>query len=189
MTIALMIDIETLSLRPTAYVTQVGYCVANLDTGVYLVRPDNFLMDDDQHDAHKDIDTIRWWMGQNKEVAAGVFGKDDSYRWHSLSVFKVLKGVMGDYSVDEVWASPAMFDLPVLTHMWGGRKPWKYNQERCMMSLYKRIDPHGLLAPPPNQSHHDAAADAKWQMDYLISLHQFMRDNVMRTSLPPEALA
>ena len=185
---ALMIDIETLSLRPTAFVTQVGCCVADLDTGEYLLVPTTVLLPDNQPGSHLDVPTIRWWMGQDKVVAKGVFGTDASDRWHPDAVFKLFADVVAKYAVDEVWASPAMFDLPILTHMWGGRKPWKYNQERCMMTLYKRIDPDSVLAPPPNEAHHDAGADAKWQMDYLINLHRFMRDSSMQAVRPLESL-
>lgn len=190
MTIALMIDIETLSLRPDAYVTQVGYCVANLDTGEYLAHPTAvWLGDVGQYDRHKDTATIRWWMQQDKDVAAGVFGSDDTVRLHPFNLFDDLAAHITEGGVEEVWASPAMFDLPILTGLWDGLKPWKYNQERCMMTLYKRIDPHGVLAPPSRENHHDAAADALWQMEYLTRLHGFMRDNAMRAAPPPlEAL-
>lgn len=185
MTIAMMIDIETLSLRPDAYVTQVGYCVANLGTGEYLQNPHAWLLGDSgQQGRHKDTDTIRWWLQQDREVAASVFGDSKSRREYPLTTLGMFHGLVEEYKVEEVWASPAMFDLPILTSLWRGEKPWKYNQERCLMTLYKRIDPDGTLQPPPNQAHHDAAADAKWQMDYLINLHQFMRDNQVQATLP-----
>ena len=171
MTIALMIDIETLSLRPDAYVTQVGYCINNLATGEYLVHPVNHWMTEEgQQDRHKDISTIQWWMRQDRAVAEGVFNPN-APRTFPMELFCHLQEDVQKYGVEEVWASPAMFDLPILTSLWAGEKPWSYNMERCMMTIYKRLDPDGRHAPPPNPSHHDAAADAKWQMDYLINLH------------------
>lgn len=185
MTIAMMIDIETLSLRPDAYVTQVGYCVANLDTGQYLIDPKNSWLDQaHQESRHIDFDTVRWWMTQDKTVAAGVFGTNYTPRVFVAELFDMLGYLVVENNVDEVWASPAMFDLPILTSLWEGKKPWVYSQERCLMTLYKTIDPGGVLAPPPNQSHHDAAADAKWQMDYLISLHQYATENEIQAVVP-----
>lgn len=179
MTIAMMIDIETLSLKPTAYVTQVGYCVANLDTGEYLLNPTSWRTTKGQPHADIDFDTVRWWVQQDKAVAASVFGFDANPApvQHPMMIAGEIAKALDTHDVQTVWASPAMFDLPILTHLWHGQKPWVYNQERCLMTLYKTIDPEGALKPPPNEMHHDAAADAKWQMDYLIRLHQFLRDS------------
>lgn len=183
MTIAMMIDIETLSLRPDAYVTQVGYCVTDLDTGRYLIEPMNvWLEDHDQRKRHKDISTIQWWMNQDRKVVASVFN-DAASRTPSWELYHNLEADIEKYEVTEVWASPAMFDLPILTSLWDGAKPWKYNQERCLMTFYKLMDPNGLLLPPPNDMYHDAAADAKWQMHYLINLHQKFRGNANGGSL------
>lgn len=188
MTIAMMIDIETLSLRPNAHVTQIGYCVADLDSGEYLVPATAWRIADDQNHTTIDFDTVKWWMQQDKDVVGPVFGfGEGGNRYpeaHSMTVASEIVGLVRRYGIEEVWASPAMFDLPILTHLWYGAKPWKYDQERCMMTLYKRIDPDGTLAPPPNKAHHDAAADAQWQMDYLINLHKFMRDNRGQATLP-----
>lgn len=171
MTIALMIDIETLSLRPDAFVTQVGYCINNLDTGEYLVEPFNlWVSEEGQEHRHKDINTIAWWVKQDPAIAREVFDPNVP-KIHHARLFDMLREDVVAYEVDEVWASPAMFDLPILTSLWDGRKPWGYKQERCLMTIYKRLDPDGRHAPPENPKHHDAAADAKWQMDYLINLH------------------
>src|SRR5690606_10227197 len=153
MTIAMMIDIETLSLRPDAYVTQVGYCVANLDTGEFLINPLNvWVSDEGQRHRRKDISTIQWWMNQDRKVAASVFN-GTARRHFPDELFEDLAEDVQQMEVEEVWASPAMFDLPTLTSLWRGRRPWKYNQERCLMTLYKLFDPNGLLLPPPNDMH------------------------------------
>lgn len=77
-----------------------------------------------------------------------------------------------------VWASPAMFDLPILTHTFGlarpdlrEAKPWPYYMERDLMTLYKMLDPEKKLKPT-NPVEHDAASDAKAQMDHLIAIFQ-----------------
>lgn len=166
--IALMIDIETLSLRPDAFVTQVGYCVANTRTREYLVQPTNYFLGDiSQEGRHKDFDTIRWWMKQDPKVQASVFAVDD--RKGPSPLFMHLQRLVETHAAT-VWASPAMFDLAILTSLWEGKKPWKYNAERDMMTLYKLLDPTGALQPPNNSMGHDAAADAAWQMEYLFKL-------------------
>ena len=170
---AIMIDIETLSLRPTAQVTQVGYCAANLITGEYLIAPTNIWVA--PHGGHIDMDTVAWWMRQSDAAREAVF-PEGAKRLTPAEVFVELKTAY-DYlqsPVEEknsatVWASPAMFDLPILTNMWGGEKPWPYNHERDLMTLYKMLDPQKLLKPA-NALEHDAASDAKAQMDNLIAI-------------------
>lgn len=169
MTPIMMIDIETLSLRPDAFVTQVGAVVADRDTGDELASGVWWLGEAGQEGRHKDFATIQWWMNQDKRVADGVF-TDTVTRHHPDELFNQIAEDITKYEVQEVWASPAMFDLPILTSLWGGRKPWVYNQERCLMTLYKLLDPHGLRSRAARVNHHDALADARWQMDYLTRI-------------------
>lgn len=177
----MMIDIETLALGPRAFVTQFGVCVANVKTREYLVKPTNYwLSKENQADRLIDFDTVRWWMTQDPKVSAGVFNapkladgsekngsKED--RVSPKELFFIAEALVKTHNCT-VWGSPAMFDLAILTDLWGTRKPWKYNAERDMMTLYKLIDPQGVLHPPNNVAQHDAAADAGWQMEYLFNL-------------------
>lgn len=174
---ALMIDLETLALGPDAYVTQVGLCVADTRTREYLVSGKCFwLTHVGQEQRVIDPDTVRWWMGQDPKVVASVFAPvPGEARSTPQEVFDYIKQ-MTDATPMTVWASPAMFDLSMLTHLWGGKKPWKYSQERDMMTLYKLVDPEGKLRPANNGMGHNAMADARWQMDYLFRLLDNLRD-------------
>lgn len=176
--IALMLDIETLSLRPDAVILQVGYCVADLASGEYLRHPTSIHLDAEaQISAGRavDFETVRWWLGQDKTVADGVFNAPGARQYTAGAHFE-LQRVVQACEVKTVWAAPAMFDLPTLTHAWKGRKPWGYRQERDMKTLAAVLDPHGKLKPEPNGRAHDAAADAGWQMDYLIRLWSRARE-------------
>lgn len=166
--IAMMIDIETLSLSPNAYVTQVGVCIANTELREYLMLPENFWVSEYQP-GKMNFDTVSWWMAQDRKAAESVF-KKDAERVTPKEIFETLEYHVSLYPGMTIWGSPAMFDLPILTTFFGDRKPWVYNMERDMMTLYKLIDPKGELNPPPNELAHDAASDAKWQMDYLFNL-------------------
>jgi hypothetical protein len=167
----MMLDIETLSLRPDAAVTQIGWCVVNLDTGG-VVEFNSAQVKVDTFDRHVDFDTVKWWMKQDKKVAESVFELENNDRDHAMEVFYRLKTIVDAHPDITVWGSPAMFDLPVLTSLWGGLKPWRYNYERDMMTLYKTFDPEGALKPPPNEMGHDAKWDAVWQASYLVLLNE-----------------
>lgn len=175
---AMMIDLETLSLRPDAFVLQAGICVANLDTGHILTPAYNvWLKSDGQEGRHIDRSTVGWWTSQDPMVANGVFNaQDPEYLWDSEKLFQHLTFMMVAKDVQTVWAGPGMFDLPVLTSLWQGRKPWNYGQERCFMTLRKALDPDNHYIPDPNEKAHDAAADAEWQMQWLMGIYA----NVLR---------
>lgn len=173
-TLALMIDIETLALSPNAAVTQVGFCCADLDTRDYTVHPTALWLNPNDQKREIDFGTVQWWMAQDREVAKTVF-TDREVRVSADHVFNVLQDIVRENAGCTVWGSPAMFDLPILTSLWGGKKPWAYNMERDLMTLYKLKDPDKLLQPPENTKHHDAAADAQWQLEYLMNIwaHKF----------------
>lgn len=169
--VALMIDLETLALGSDAFITQFGMCVADFRTREYLVPPVNYWMSDaNQEDRRIDFNTVRWWMGQDPKVAKGVFETPEgTKRVSPRELFHIVEAAVKAHPGCTVWGSPAMFDLPLLSSLWKG-KPWKYNFERDMMTLYKILDRDGKLQPPKNDMAHDAAADAAWQMEYLFNL-------------------
>lgn len=171
--IAMMIDIETLSLSPNAYVTQIGLCIADVETREYLVEPVNFWTDTLQP-GKIEYETVSWWMNQEREAARSVFNEAEAKRLPE-EIFYHIEEWIKDFPGMTIWGSPAMFDLPILTTFFGDKKPWIYNMERDMMTLYKVIDPKGELKPPPNELAHDAAHDAKWQMEYLLNLLEKVR--------------
>lgn len=182
--LAMMIDIETLSLRPDAFVAQVGVCVANVVTREYLLAPTNCWLTDEGQEARRiDPSTVRWWMTQDRTVAHGVFESPEQ-RNSPRALFELLAKWAGAYPEMTVWASPAMFDLPILFSLWEGRKPWVYNMERCLMTLYKVLDPQKALEPLQRGPAHDAAADAEGQMEYLLNLLSWQRDGGHRADKP-----
>lgn len=170
--VALMLDLETLSLRPTAKVLQVGYCLATLLPGgtATFTSPVDIWVDDPN--GHVDPGTVEWWEKQDQGVRRAVFHLPEyETRAGAKEVFERLAKVMADHDVATVWASPAMFDLPILTNLWEGRKPWRYYVERDLYTLAKLLDASKALRPPANKSHHLASADAFWQARYLAALH------------------
>lgn len=174
--IAMMIDCETLGLGSDVFVTQVGICIANVQTREYLYPPTNFYPTIGQETRRIDFNTVRWWMGQDPKVIKSVFEVPEGHkRCTPIELFNAISAAVIAHPGVTIWASPAMFDLPLLSHLWQG-KPWRYNMERDMMTLYKLLDPYGELQPPPNDMGHDAAADAHWQMEYLFNLKARLRD-------------
>lgn len=178
---ALMIDNETLGLTPTSLVHQIGFCAADLRTGEYLIPPTNLFIAD-TCSGMVDFETVCWWMRQSDEARKTVF-PEEAMRITPVSAYIALKHAYESLGVDEdgtpatVWASPAMFDLPQLVELFWrsgavlrpGDRPWPYYMERDLMTLYKMLDKDKTLKPS-NPVEHDAASDAKAQMDHLIAI-------------------
>lgn len=172
--IAMMIDIETLSLRSDAYVAQIGYSVANLDTGEFLDEGTIDLAHEGQEDRHQDDATIQWWLSQDKDTFITVFqGKN---RISKEDAFKYLEGVVQKFGVNSVWAKQASFDFAVLAHLWEGKRPWNFRAENEMRVMNRYLDPDGAIAKGVQENlkymAHHAGDDAKFQMEVLIKLHQ-----------------
>lgn len=169
--LALMVDAETLALTPDALVTQIGFGLMDLDTGLYRVEPQSLnLKTDSASQPNRRIDpgTVAWWMRQDQAVSATVF--DQSAAVQPSQVEAVLKDLITRHDPD-VWAAPSTFDLPLLTSLFG-KQLWSHRRGFCLKTLAAALDPHDALVPPPNARAHDAAADVDWQMQYLLALYR-----------------
>ncbi len=167
MPIAMMIDIETLGTTPDAVVVQIGVVVGNTETGAVLRKVGWCISTDEQRDRRMDYDTLCWWMLQADDVRQRVF--DMKHAITPTRACAEIDALLSEFQPEEIWAGPAMFDLPILTHLFG-RKPWAFWKERCLLTLRKHVDPDRKLQPPDNILAHDAVADAAWQFDYLCAL-------------------
>ncbi len=175
--IALMVDAETLSLKPNALVLQLGFVKADLDTGEILMLPTTLFPDYDsqvQRGAHIDLHTVHWWMQQDRAVQASVFPGENARAVARLDA-QGLYDRMAEFAegVDSVWAWRTPADMPWIRNVCGGRSPWHFHKENDAPSLATALDPHGVLMPPKEAAAHNAAVDADWQMRYLIALWQF----------------
>lgn len=172
--IAMMVDIETLSRLPSAYVAQIGYCVANLDTGELLDEGTIDLTHEGQESRHQEDETIQWWISQDKAVFQAVFQGEN--RISKDDAFQFLKGVVEKHGVDSVWAKQASFDFAILSDLWEGKRPWNFRAESEMRVMNRYMDPDGSLAKSMEANRarmaHHAGDDARFQMEVLITLHQ-----------------
>ena len=172
---ALMIDLETLSTRPTAFVTQIGWVLYDFDKRETLIHGTYGVHADGQEHAHICPSTLKWWSEQSKQAQDAVFG--DTYPTiHPTHLFDHLQGIIQLYD-PLVWAAPAMFDLPILTNLFHV-KPWSYSNERCFRTVRAILDPDYRLAPSFEGTPHNAADDAANQIAYLVALQELVGPGV-----------
>jgi len=158
----MMLDIETLSTFPNAAVIAIGVVIRNDDNPTYLQARSWFIYRD-LVIGHENPETIEWWNAQNPVVRNQVFGGNQLPReaLEELNGFLRSNGIHPD-AIENVrcYASPAMFDFPILRHqyqMLGMIPAWSWRTERCLSTLREEIQDHfsiRIKEVEPELKHH-----------------------------------
>lgn len=142
-----MIDIETLSTFPNAAVIAVAV-VIRADENPKHPQARAWFIDQDFVIGHQDSATLEWWASQAKAVRDLVFGGNQIPKeaFQEVNGFLQSNGITphqyNDHEDYRVYASPAMFDLPILRHTYqqlGLAPPWHWRAERCLSTMKKEI--------------------------------------------------
>lgn len=170
----LMIDLETLSTRPDAVVTQIGAVLFDLDgTSSASVLPLPLIKLDPQEQIDRglsvDYSTIHWWMRQSAE-AIDELPEPDEQRMPLMSqMFDLSSQIAGHTAgqrLDGVWGNPSTFDVVILENLFritGVETPWDHRAHRCARTL--KIAAPDAERPAPEVAHNavdDAHAQAVW---------------------------
>jgi hypothetical protein len=160
-----MIDIETMSTRPSAAVAAIGAVSFLVGPEPFVVRHRFYkiLHMKDQGDRHFDPDTIRWWLQQEesarKELLAPGFSVLDALRDYSIWYEEVKPRY--------AWSLGANFDHVIMQNLYdtrGLRNPTIYRKQMCMRTLIKLFP--GVQAPQvdgvAHNALHDAFSQAQW---------------------------
>lgn len=148
--IAIVVDLETLGLKPTSAVTELAAVAINLDNGQIITRYYTALNVDDQvrNGATVQHDTIAWMMSNitPRRVEAGV--KIDNvrriYAYHDW--IRQLVSVYGDVAL---YGNGANFDHPIYENLLTtmditvDEKPWAFYKELCMRTITQLV-PSGI---------------------------------------------
>jgi DNA polymerase III epsilon subunit-like protein len=162
-----MVDLETLSTKPTARILSIGACYVNYEDPakgpVFYHRikiEENPVFD-------TDFGTLAWWNKQNPETKAEAFsGVEDLV--HVLAKFQAW------FPSDAcIWSNGANFDIPVLSHafgFYGLKEPWSYKNTRCYRTLKEMFAKTVVSDTNPNK--HNALTDAIVQAMHLQKIMQ-----------------
>lgn len=174
-----MIDIETLSTFPNAAVIAIGVVIRR-DATPKNIQARAWFIDRNFVIGHEDPGTLEWWSQQDLAVRSQVFGGNQIPReaLQEVGAFLNSNGItpLNDENA-RVYASPAMFDLPILKYQYqqmGIAFPWHWRSERCLSTLKKEIhDNFGrqIADVEPELKHHpvhDCLAQFK-ELDACIS--------------------
>lgn len=134
----IMIDIETLGLKPGAKIPTIGWCIFNwegvLDRGTIAINIDT-------SPGEIDPSTVKFWLQQEPEAIAKTFFRPETEQqfWlHALEQLTNLVILPEAQSDQGVWGNGALFDLGHLEHLYnlaGKRVPWHYRSPRDMRTF------------------------------------------------------
>lgn len=169
MTLRIMLDLETMSLKSNAAIVSIGACAndgrPDLSLNVYLTSSAAAGL-------NVDPDTMLWWIKAGKEVQKALIHETRTLEealtsfsdWLGTNLEDPSKGVEC-----ELWAKPAAFDVVILGSAYaalGKRVPWHYRAPRCLRTALA-LAPHIDSMQPESDFKHTALNDAKYQMGQL----------------------
>jgi 3'-5' exoribonuclease Rv2179c-like domain len=165
----IMIDLETLGVRPGCVILSVGaaeFSTLAPSDGIFrtyyrIINTDSCLA----AGLTEEDKTLEWWMKQDEKMIV----KDAADSGVMLaSVLAELFIWIGDGAY--VWGNGASFDLPILAeayHRCGfGGPPWKPGRDRCYRTL-KNLYPN---IPLNQMNTHNAVADAANQARHAVRI-------------------
>lgn len=171
----LMIDLETLGTDTNCVVTQLGYCLFEMQTGNVVFSDEIHLDPQEQLDLGRTVswDTICWWNKQNSEAKENMFGEGGK----RISLISAINSF--EYNVEHgaafrelegVWSHGLTFDVAIMSslyELYGKKEPWKYNIPRDTrtifalvpdMTMEKPLVPHSAMSDAIAQAHNVAKA-------------------------------
>jgi DNA polymerase III epsilon subunit-like protein len=161
-----MLDLETLGLRPGSVILSIGAIA--FDPEAYTLDREGAFYEkvlrkpQEAAGLRVDPDTVAWWAKQNKAAyeAATVGAKSPEAVFLAFSEWYKLIGAT------EIWACGANFDIPLLDEAmqaFGLRAPWHYQAPRDVRTVCDlaggKLGSFGSVNP----LQHDALQDAIFQ--------------------------
>lgn len=167
-----MIDVESLGVKPGAIILSIGAVKFNLRTGEI---GDTFYrtihaVDSEKHGFRAEAGAVMFWFKQPEEVQMAAIKMPDTVEV-TLDAFSEWWG-----DAERPWANAPSMDCALLAAYYErlGRKcPWSYWQERC----YRTMSGLWETAVPKHERvgvHHNALDDAIYQIERLMKIREYM---------------
>lgn len=123
------LDLETLSLEPTAHIIQIGAVMWKgvQDLGTFDIKIDPL----DNKGRHVSPDTMKWWDAQDLKLRERVFSGTSTLQ-HALSEFESWCVDLSDFSPEDInfWCRGPEFDIPILQSAYEMFGPYPFNFRR-----------------------------------------------------------
>jgi exodeoxyribonuclease VIII len=165
----IMIDLETMGLRPTSAIISIGAVAFDQSSIVGRFYTNVSLESCKAHGLTTDISTEKWWANQSAEARNAwdrpdapslIDGMTSFHRW--------IQSVESNPSHVIPWGNGADFDIVLMNNAYnaiGADPHWRYWNYRCFRTM-KGMFP--LKSPPARVGdHHNALNDAETQVNHL----------------------
>jgi hypothetical protein len=169
-----MVDIETLGLKPSSTILSIGAVFFDIETGEL---GEEFYMNIDPEQG-RDIDpnTVMWWLTQSSRARNRLVDGEKhtlKYALESFKRFLICKGGSENpISENQIWANGATFDPVLLSDAYNNNPPWKFwnvLDQRTMRFLDR-----GRTEKVEPTVAHDALSDAIAQAKYVSKVWQLL---------------
>ena len=135
----LMIDIETLSLKPNAAIISMGYLMFNPEKGKNFTHETLVVIDQGEDFNGRDVnwDTIKFHLSLVEETHQYLLGDESTSLERALDD---LSDYIKKHKPKNIWANGICFDIGILEDAYnqlGITIPWKFNKVRDARTLYK----------------------------------------------------
>lgn len=173
----IMLDLETLDVRPTGAIVSIGAVRFDINTpGHTGFRFKANVSIDSNIKAGRTMsaDTLEWWLRQTKEAQDATFPQEKA---NVTSLEKALHALNEFLAIeDRVWGNGAAFDNAMIVDAYRsvGLKPrWSYKNDMCYRTMC-RLFPEVKFAPFVGVKH-DSLTDAINQAHHLQAIYAFMK--------------
>lgn len=179
MTKHVVVDLETMGVSPNAPIISIGavefkinedFSVVNFGRAFYR----NVDLQSSLDQGMKiDASTIYWWLRQDGDAREALVAKADSEEDKPVTLYTALTDFTTWFKADgidsadkRIWSRGQDFDIAILRvgyARFGINHPWRYNMARDARTFYDMLGfkPEEVLRP--NESSHNALADATWE--------------------------
>lgn len=135
---SVMIDIETLGVKPGCPVLAIGLAAFNMDTVLETltlsIKPAHW---------HGEINpqTVAWWLS-DKSISQQARDTVTGGTWSDVEAAMQIKGFLRQFGGNELWANDPSFDCTILRAWWDrlpipqGPFPSHYREERSCRTLF-----------------------------------------------------
>jgi exodeoxyribonuclease VIII len=176
--INVMLDLETLGLKPEAKVLSIGAVVFDIDKGIGEEFYKEIALETSSGEV--DMSTLKFWFDQAAKGSPPPIN-GQMHEFNAVQYFwEWLSEISRNFS-DElvIWANGTDFDIPKITrlldhHHANQTLRWKYSNVRDYRTIAKIFGAYGIQ--PDKINHHNALADVHWQAKHLSSILRTLRE-------------
>lgn len=161
----LMLDLETLSLKPNAAIIDIAFGSTQENVTRILVRPESYT---NSFDFDVNSETINFHTNQKTGIMEHAEAVGVGWRKAAMQVQEHIAKLQLNYEV-HLWCQGKDADIPWLANLLqcaGLKVPWRYNCTHCLRDL-SQLYPE---VKKPSHGNHTANRDVIAQIGYLNAL-------------------